>query len=74
MVYVRLDVCEAVQRKIPVLVGSGVDVTNVHEYLGANALIVGSHFKRAGLWSEPLDRSRLVSFMKRVNQLRTNQP
>jgi len=63
-------VCEAVQRKIPVLVGSGVDVHNIQNYTEANALIVGSYFKRNGLWYEPLDDSRIHNFMDRVNLLR----
>lgn len=33
---------------IPVLVGSGVTKSNVHEYKGADGFIIGSHFKKNG--------------------------
>jgi hypothetical protein len=62
-------VAEAVA--LPVLVGSGVTVENVERYLArADALIVGSHFKRDGLWSNPLDPDRVKAFMERVAKLR----
>jgi len=34
---------------IPVLVGSGVTLNNVHEYKGADGFIIGSHFKKNGM-------------------------
>lgn len=56
---------------IPVLVGSGVTVENVEAYLAvADALIVGSHFKRGGHWTEGVDFERVRRFMDRVNALR----
>jgi len=56
---------------IPVLVGSGVTVENVEAYLSlADALIVGSHFKRGGHWSAGVDAERVKAFMARVRQLR----
>ena len=43
---------------LPVVVGSGVTVANVHEYLPhADALIVGSHFKEQGHWTRPVERA-----------------
>lgn len=33
---------------VPVLVGSGVTRSNVHEYKGADGFIIGSHFKKNG--------------------------
>lgn len=33
---------------LPVMVGSGVTVNNLHLYTKANALIIGSHFKFDG--------------------------
>jgi membrane complex biogenesis BtpA family protein len=44
---------------IPTLVGSGVTPENLTEFDGADALIVGSSVKSDGLWSNPLDSSRL---------------
>lgn len=33
---------------VPVLVGSGVTLNNVHKYKGADGFIIGSHFKKNG--------------------------
>jgi uncharacterized protein len=56
--------------KLPVLVGSGVTVDNVDQYLeAADALIVGSHFKQGGQWQNPLDPARVKAFMKRADSL-----
>jgi hypothetical protein len=56
---------------LPVLVGSGVTVENVERYLPrADGLIVGSHFKRDGLWRNPLDPGRVAAFVDRVGTLR----
>jgi membrane complex biogenesis BtpA family protein len=49
---------------IPVLVGSGVTPDNVARYPRAGALIVGSWVKRDGLWSNPLDPSRLETLAR----------
>jgi predicted TIM-barrel enzyme len=62
------DVKKAV--KIPVLVGSGVTVENVHNYMMVNAMIIGSHFKKSGSWENELDVDRIVRFMDRVTGLR----
>lgn len=35
---------------VPVLVGSGVTVNNVHEYRGVDGFIIGSHFKKHGMY------------------------
>lgn len=35
--------------KIPVLIGSGVTTDNVGQYLTADGLIIGSHFKKGGM-------------------------
>ena len=57
--------------KVPVLVGSGVTLENVQDYLPrADGLIVGSHFKEGGHWASPIDRSRVERFMERVARLR----
>lgn len=63
---------EAVRQSvsIPVLVGSGVTVENLHRHLGkAQALIVGSHFKEEGRWERALDPRRLSAFMDRARAL-----
>ena len=56
---------------IPVLVGSGVDIKNVDNYLKlADGLIVGSWFKYDGKWENDIDPDRVSEFMKKVNVLR----
>jgi hypothetical protein len=56
---------------IPVLVGSGVTVDNVAHYLTiADALIIGSYFKKEGHWTQGVDFERVKLFMEKVNRLR----
>ncbi|XP_068698930.1 uncharacterized protein F13E9.13, mitochondrial-like isoform X1 [Montipora foliosa] len=55
---------------IPVLIGSGVDDGNMEQYLGAHAMIIGSHFKEDGHWSNPVSFDRVHSFMSKVERLR----
>ena len=55
---------------IPVLIGSGVDDANVGQYLGANAMIIGSHFKEDGHWSNPVSFDRVHSFMSKIERMR----
>jgi uncharacterized protein len=53
---------------IPVLVGSGITFENVDRYLAvADALIVGSYFKKGGHWANGVDAQRVERFMKKVN-------
>ncbi len=54
---------------MPVLVGSGCTVDNVHNYMRADALIVGSHFKVDGHWAGALVPSKVAAFTQRVRQL-----
>ncbi|XP_072321328.1 uncharacterized protein F13E9.13, mitochondrial [Eucyclogobius newberryi] len=56
--------------KIPVLIGSGVTRDNVEDYIEANAMVVGSHFKRDGHWANAVDPERVKRFMTKVNGLR----
>jgi membrane complex biogenesis BtpA family protein len=50
---------------IPVLAGSGITEKNVNQYLEyCDALIVGSYFKKEGLWSNQIEKERVKSFMK----------
>lgn len=56
--------------KIPVLVGSGVDIDNVKTYMNAaDALIVGSHFKHGGDWRNGVSFERVKAFMDKVHKL-----
>lgn len=59
------------QAKSPVLVGSGITIDNVANYLPiCNGMIVGSHFKKDGYWENPLDENRIQHFMDKVEKLR----
>jgi len=69
------DVSEAKSRcRLPVLVGSGVTDENVAEfYPAADAFIVGSFFKREGLWSNPVERARVERLTDAVRRLRESK-
>ena len=53
--------------KLPVLVGSGLTAENAKDYLPiADAFIVGSYFKRAGQWENPLDPGRIHRLLDQI--------
>jgi hypothetical protein len=54
---------------VPVIIGSGVDINNVEQYLSANAMIIGSHFND-GHWSKPICFDKVKSFMAKVERMR----
>ncbi|XP_075432423.1 uncharacterized protein F13E9.13, mitochondrial-like isoform X2 [Ascaphus truei] len=56
--------------KIPVLIGSGVTLENVEKYKEANALIIGSYFKKEGYWGNSVVYDKVISFMDTVNEPR----
>jgi membrane complex biogenesis BtpA family protein len=49
---------------VPALVGSGITLSNVHDYNDADALIVGSSIKHGGVWSGPIDESRARALVR----------
>ena len=49
---------------VPTLVGSGVTLGNVHDYVDADALIVGSSIKQTGVWSGPIDEERARALVR----------
>ncbi|MDM8527359.1 BtpA/SgcQ family protein [Anaerolineales bacterium HSG24] len=56
---------------IPVLVGSGVTLDNVADYLAvADGLIIGSYFKENGHWTQTVSFERVEAFMNQVYKLR----
>jgi len=64
-----LEELEAVRGavRIPVLVGSGITADNAAAYAPlADALIVGSWFKRGGDWKNPLDPARIRAVLGAV--------
>ncbi len=55
---------------LPLLVGSGVTTDNLSQYIGrADGLIVGSEFKKKGVWSNDIDIERVNSFMRKKREL-----
>ena len=54
---------------LPVIIGSGVTSENIGHYREADAVIVGSHFKKDGLWSNDIDASRVELFMTSFKRL-----
>ncbi len=57
--------------KIPVIVGSGITIDNVSEYLSnSDALIVGSYFKKDGFWANELEQDKIARFMDKVENIR----
>lgn len=51
--------------QLPVLVGSGVRPDNVAEILTiADGVIVASALKTGGVWKDPVDRDKVIGFMK----------
>lgn len=57
--------------KIPVLIGSGIDLNNIKDYWEfADAFIIGSSFKRNGNWENEVDSERVREFMQLANQLK----
>lgn len=67
------QVRQAVQ--LPVWIGSGATpagLPDLWEY--ADGFIVGSHFKRDGLWSNPIDRRRVEEFMAVARRLQAERP
>jgi uncharacterized protein len=56
---------------LPLIVGSGVTPDSVKDLFAyADALIVGSWYKKDGLWVNPPDRSRATELVKAVNAAR----
>jgi hypothetical protein len=52
---------------VPTLVGSGITAGNLHQYRDADALIIGSSVKHGGVWSGPVDESRVVALARAFN-------
>lgn len=57
--------------KLPILLGSGTTCENAAALLHhADGAIVGSYFKRDGIWKNPVDAKRTRAFMQVVEALR----
>ncbi len=59
--------------KLPVLIGSGMNANNITEYLPlADGFIVGSYFRKDGMFLEKLEPERLNRFMELFVSSRKN--
>lgn len=55
---------------LPVVIGSGITVDNVHQYFPqADACIVGSSLKKDGKWNQPVDKERVTQLVEEVKRL-----
>lgn len=54
---------------IPTFVGSGISPENIRRYETADGFIVGSSVKRGGLWSNPLEESRVRAMARAFAEL-----
>ncbi|XP_067015843.2 uncharacterized protein F13E9.13, mitochondrial isoform X1 [Anabrus simplex] len=52
----------------PLLIGSGVTRENLHKYAEADALIVGTYFKKNGCWKNEVDIHTVKMFMEEVHK------
>ncbi|XP_055846877.1 uncharacterized protein F13E9.13, mitochondrial [Episyrphus balteatus] len=58
--------------EVPLLIGSGVTKDNLKDYYEkANAVIIGSHFKKDGHWANDLCEGNIQEFMENLKKLRT---
>jgi hypothetical protein len=53
---------------VPTLVGSGITLGNLHDYIDADALIVGSSIKHGGVWSGEIDQSQASALARAFNK------
>ena len=61
-----LDKVREVSSGLPVVLGSGVTDENVASFKGkVDAMIVGSHFKKNGVWENEVEEKRVEKFMQR---------
>ncbi|XP_054712136.1 uncharacterized protein F13E9.13, mitochondrial-like [Uloborus diversus] len=55
---------------LPVIIGSGMTIENVKDYITADGIIVGSHFKHNNHWTGLIDKDKICKFMESVHQLK----
>ena len=68
------DLKQAKEGKLPVLLGSGITNENLGNYFDySNGFIVGSYFKKDGLWSNELDFKKVEGLVNQFNNLKKNK-
>lgn len=56
---------------LPVFIGSGITLENLDNYFPiCDGMIIGSFFKKNGIWKNSVDYKRVTQFMKRIQTLR----
>ena len=51
--------------KLPILIGSGITAENIKDYIAfADGFIIGTFFKKDGIWTNPVDRARVDALIK----------
>lgn len=69
-----IDLRQAKEGKLPVLLGSGITKDNLENYFDhANGFIVGSFFKKDGLWSNELDFNKVDGLLSQFNKLKRDK-
>lgn len=64
------DVRRAKKAGLPVIVGSGIDISNITQFAAlADGLIVGSSIKEEGQWRRPVDPQRVMALSNALAQL-----
>ena len=57
--------------QLPIIAGSGVNLTNVHRILAAtDGAIVGSSLKEGGVWWNQVELARVVALVEKAQELR----
>jgi membrane complex biogenesis BtpA family protein len=58
------------QSSLPVIIGSGITAENISRYWSlADGFIIGSYFKKEGLWSNPISEQRIREITDAVSRL-----
>lgn len=52
----------------PILIGSGTTIDNIENYFSADSFIIGSYFKKGGMWSNDLEESRVKDLMNKIGR------
>ncbi len=67
------DLLEAkkASKKLPILLGSGITPDNIAHYWGAaDGFIVGSYFKQAAYWANPVDAGNVATMVAKLRTVR----
>ncbi len=68
------DLKQAKEGKLPVFLGSGITINNLENYFDfANGFIVGSYFKKDGIWSNELDICKVDGLVNQFNKLKNSR-